>query len=276
MKKVIRLAILSVAVAAVSALPAPTSAFAATTKLKGTVVHRKDSHAFVIADKDGKLIAVHSAKAPREGRVVSIKARKLKNSTFVAKEIKTTGRKRSSLHVRGTVTNVDNSNNSFTVSAHGSSLLVHESENHSSTEEVGHRVNCTADLNASNDLESDDCEDLGEDTNGIELEGIVLSVDTANRILTLTADDSHEDATATITVNVPDTFDLTLFEVGHKVELKATLNDDGSYTLLRSSGDDNSHDADNSDDEQDGHDQGDDQGGDSGGGHGNDDSSSHS
>jgi hypothetical protein len=59
-------------------------------------------------------------------------------------------------------------------------------------------------------------------------------------------------------VNVPATFDLTTFHVGDSVELIASLNSDGSYTLQQSSNDSSAEHAQNPGDQQ-GNDHGDQQ-----------------
>jgi hypothetical protein len=76
----------------------------------------------------------------------------------------------------------------------------------------------------------------GQDANGIELEGTVQALDPSARTLTVSADDSGQSA-ATLTVEVPATFDLSRFAVGQQVELSVSANGDGTFTLGQSSDD---------------------------------------
>jgi hypothetical protein len=138
----------------------------------------------------------------------------------------------------------------FTLSSRGVSLLVHRRSAagrarsaSNDTPPVGNVVTVTATIDDQGDIEEQDINDGGKDTNGIELEGKVLSIDQQARTLTLSADDDDESG-GTLLVHVPDTFDLTQFNVGQEVELFATLQSDGSYLLVGSASDDNEQEAD--------------------------------
>jgi hypothetical protein len=236
---------------------------------KGTVVHRSaKAHSFVIADKWGRLTAIHATNSPKVGRVVKVQARRLHNGTYGLRKAKVVGAsRRARLH--GTVTYANRATGAFVVSARGTSIPVHRRRAQAtaasdSTPSVGDVVTVEATLGDQGDIEEQSVTREGTDTNGVELHGVVLAVDNTvgAKRLSISADDDNELAGA-LTVLVPDSFDISQFKVGDEVELIATPNADGTYTLVGTTGDDSSeHRADKtSDDQGDTHDVGDDHGG---------------
>ena len=266
---------ISLAVLAV-AVPALGSASAASARtLRGTVVHTNArAHSFTIAGRGGHLSAVHSRRIPRLGRALRVRARRLRDGTYQARRL-SGGHLRRHARLRGTVTFRRHSR-LFVLSARGVSLVVHGSRRraHSASvhmPHVGHDVTVRIHLRRGR-AELEGVRDHGEDDGTVELEGVVQSVDATGRTLTLSADDEDESG-GTITVLLPDGFDPTSFHVGDEVELVATLNADGTYTAVSSSGDDDAAEADDSSDDQgDGadDDQGEDQGSDDAGDPGDD------
>ena len=237
------------------AKPARTAA----AKLKGAVVHRIDhAHAFVIADARGKMTAIHATRSPAVGRTVTVDVRRLRNGRFAAKRIAVGSRIRKT-QIRGTVTFANRRAGAFVVSARGVSLLVHRSgARHGRARAatvrdgvpaVGTIVTVDANLDQNGELEANSIDEHGEDNGTIDLEGVITAIDAAERTLTITADDDDESG-ASLTVHLPDAFDLTAFTVGDAVELEATLNDDGSYTAMYSSKDNDADDADDTSDDQ--------------------------
>jgi hypothetical protein len=224
--------------------------------LSGTVVH-KNAHAksFVLAGRGGAMTAVHARRSPALGRKVTVSARRLRNGTWLATHIKI-GQATKSVRVRGTVTYVNARRHSFVVSVRGASLLVqrHAVKVHSvratsdSRMKVGDIVTVDGTLEGES-VDANQVEHHGHDANGVGLEGVVQAVDTTARTLTISADDSRQSG-ATLTVQVPAAFDLTLFQKGQAVELIVSPNADGSYTLEQSSNDSGSHHADNGQEQQ--------------------------
>lgn len=256
------------ALAAIATMALAGNAAAAT--VKGTVVHKSArSHSFVVASKTGRLTAVHARRSPRVGRSVVVRARRLSNGTLSATKVRS-GARRTRAKVRGTVTYVDRRTRSFVVSARGVSLVVHRHRAAgravAATEilpPVGSVVTVTSNLADDGDIEAEDVQEHGEDTGGTELEGHILAIDTAARTLTLSADDDDELKGAQIVVSLPDTFDITRYQVGDELELVATLNPDGTYTAVGSSKNGDGKEADDQEHEQgDNHDQGGDKSGD--------------
>ena len=238
-------------VAAALALAAPAGA-----AVRGTVVHRNHrAHSFVVANHHGKLFAIHANRLRRPGRVVSVRVRRLANGTFAARHVRVLGR-RHHARLRGTVTWAGRSG-AYTVSAHGASILVHPRHRSAGAPAPGTRVETEVEIDDQGDVTEQDTQELGEDGNGVELEGTILAVDQGARTLTLSADDEDQSGQS-ITVDVPAGFDITAFSPGDEVELHATPNGDGTFTLTAASDDGNAEQADDQ--------QGDDNGGDETGG----------
>jgi hypothetical protein len=155
--------------------------------------------------------------------------------------------------VRGVVTYSNRLRGLFTVSARGVSLLVKKGHRGRATAadnsipSVGTKVQVDVILDDQGNLEEQDVTEEGTAHDTMDLEGQVLSVDTAANTISVSADDSDESGAALV-VHVPD---ASKFQVGEEVEITVTgPAADGSFTLVQSSGDDNEQEADNSSDDQ--------------------------
>ncbi len=255
----------STAVAAASASLAlmAMSGVASAAQMSGVVVERNaHAHTFVLADHQGKLHELHSRQTPAVGRRVTVSATQLRNGTWAVNRVHL-GASNHRVRIRGTVTFVSARKGVFVVSARGVSLLVHRRTHrigHASDltafvaspsdqlPSVGSTVTVTTDVGGS-ELDATQVSDQGQNANGVDLEGTVLAVDPTARTLTISADDSDQTA-GSITVDVPASFDMTLFAVGGRVELIASLNPDGTYTLEQSSQDGSVAQAQNGSDQQ--------------------------
>ena len=221
--------------------------------VKGVVVHHNTrAHSFTVAGKTGALRAVHANRLPRVGRHVTVRARRLRNGTFAASRIRV-GARRSRVRIRGTVTQVDRSGGAFVLSSRGVSLVVrHRRAGRAAAADalpnVGDVVTVDANLDDSGDLQSATVDNHGEDNGTIELEGIVQAVDATTGTLTISGDD--DGGSGSLTVLLPAGFDSSVYTVGDPVELRVTLNPDGTYTAVGSSGDHGVHQADNASDDQ--------------------------
>ncbi len=225
-----RVAIAIAACAALLAVAAPASA----RTIKGTVVHHNPhAHSFVLAANNGHLTAIHARRSPAVGRVVGVSARRLRNGTFAAKRISAHGR-RTHARLRGTVSFVDARHGTFVLSARGTSIRVRRASARGGAAAsttaplpaVGKEVEINATLDDQGNLETDEVQVLGEDTNGIDLEGVVLSVDTVARTLTVSADEDNENGQSVL-VHVPEAIDISAFQAGQEVELTVTPTADG-------------------------------------------------
>jgi len=253
----------TVGVVAATALAVTAGAADAQT-VKGTVVHRNArAQSFVIAQPNGRMLAIHARTAPRIGTRVIVSVSRLHNGTFAAKRVRITGR-RHSVRLKGTVSYVNRASGFFTLSSRGVSMLVREKRGHAASmaaalPAVGTQVTATGMINPQGELEDQSLQTNGSDTNGFSVEGVIMAIDVSARTLTVSADDSEQSGT-TITVAVPAALDLSKFAVGEEVELEVTLQPDGTYQLQGSASDAGSAAADDQGEQQ--GDQGDDDQGD--------------
>jgi len=236
-----RKAVFVIAAALALVLAGPASA----ATWRGTVVHRNHSaRSIVVATSTGKMVAVHTRRAVRIGRVVRVNARRLRNGTYSARSLRVLGTRRR-VRLRGTVTYVNRHRRLFTLSARGASVLLHARRARAARAIAaddamptsGSQVVTNAEIDDQGDLEAQDVKDEGDDNDGIELEGKLLAVDKDARTLNVSADDDDESGDA-VTVNVPGSFDITQFKVGDEVELTVTKESDGSFTLQKADTDD--------------------------------------
>jgi len=231
------------------------SATASAATFSGVVVHHNArARSFVVALGNGALRSVHAGHAPRLGRRVVVTARLLHNGTWALQRLRV-GKATRRVHIRGVVTYVNLRRHVFVVSARGVSLLVHA--HRTGAGDVRAASNPIADGQVvavegvldGDSVEVSSVQTNGQDTNGVDLEGAVQSVDTTARTLTISADDSEQSG-ATLTIDVPASFDLSLFSQGQSVELLVAPNGDGTYTLQRSSNDTGTQNADNQGEDQ--------------------------
>lgn len=241
--------------AAVGCLMLLLAASASAATFTGVAVHRNArAHSFTIALQNGGLRAIHSTRAPALGRRVTVTARLLKNGTWGLQRVRV-GQKTKHVRIRGTVTYVDARHHTFVVSARGVSLLVHRRvrtghPGHASDGGVapGQVVTVNGSVDG-NSVDADQVQSSGVNANGIGLEGTITAVNLTGRTLTISADDSEQSG-GTLTIEVPASFDITLFKVGDAVELIVSPNGDGTYTLEQSSNDNTAQHANNQGEDQ--------------------------
>ena len=210
--------------------------------LRGTVVHRNArAHSFVVANAHGALVAIHSKRGMKPGRIVRVDARRLRNGTFALSRVRVLGRTHHA-RIRGTVTFAKRG--AFVVSAPGTSLLVNDNPSSGQTPAVGDQVQVDGTIDDQGDIQEQDVQKTGSDSGNMDLEGTLLAVDQTARTLSISADDDNQSGSS-LTVDVPSSFDITQFAPGQEVHLTVTPNGDGTFTLVSSSEDDNSRDANN-------------------------------
>jgi hypothetical protein len=234
--------------------------------LKGAVVHHnRRAHSFVVADRAGHLYAVHSARAPRIGSEVVVRARRLRNGTYQLQRVHGLGHAGRHVRVRGVVSYVNHRTGAFTVSAPGVSMLVvrahgraaHLAGAADATPPVGTVVVATGTVDGQGELEDQNVQSVGTQTNGVDLEGTILAVDPTAGTITVSADDSEESG-GSVTVTVPSTLKISQFTQGEEVELIVQPTGPGTATLLGSADDQSAQTANDSAQQQ-----GDNPGGDS-------------
>jgi RNase P/RNase MRP subunit p29 len=207
------------AVAAVAILVPVTGASAR--GMRGTVVEKTTSRSFVVASSTGRLSVVKARRAPRVGRAVSVRG----------KRVRVLGR-RHRARVRGRVAFAGR--RTFVVAAHGASLVI---DGHARR---GAAVTVNVSFGGGNDLDADEIVDHGMPRGGFEVEGVITAVDPAARTITV-ADDENEDVgddhpgehgDGTAIVHVGDAFDLGRFTVGDEVELRVNAGAGGMFELV--------------------------------------------
>ncbi len=232
------------------------AASASAASFSGVVVHKDArAHSFVVALRGGALRAIHARRSPALGRDVTVQARLLRNGTWALQHVRI-GRAVGRVHLRGTVTFVNSRRGILVVSARGVSLLVREHRAmtgrlHAATDSQfadGEVVTVDGTLEG-NSVDASGVQQSGQNTNGIDLEAIVQGIDPTARTLTVSADDSEQSG-ATLTVDVPAAFDITLFSTGESVELIVSPNGDGTYTLEQASNDNGASSANSASEDQ--------------------------
>jgi hypothetical protein len=243
---------------AVAALALPTAAGAAT--LHGVVVqHNQRAHSFVVAMQRGHLVSVHSRNSPALGRVVAVRARRLRDGTFAASHITARQQVRHRVSIHGVVTFVSRRSDEFTVSAGGASLLVRHaraaglasdaSASDDQLPSVGDEVTVQTQIGDQGDLEDQGVQDNGTQAQTAEVEGTILAIDPTADTLSVSADEDGQSGQS-VTVDVPSTIDITQFQVGQEVKLLVSVQADGSFLLQGLSEDGDSHQANNPGDQQ--------------------------
>lgn len=228
---------------------------AAAATIKGTVVHHnKRAHSFVVADRRGRLSAIHATRSPALGSSVTIVAHKLRNGTFAADRMRV-GKKSRHARVHGRVTYANRAGHWFVVSARGVSLVVHSARARpvarrartaaDATPAPGTVVTVDGSVEQEDSISADTVENDGQSNNGTDLEGVVLAIDTAGHTLTLSVDDNNDTSTSVI-VHLPASFALDGYKLGDEAQFVATPNPDGSFTAVGSSKDGGTQEADDS------------------------------
>lgn len=217
-------------------------ATASASVVRGTVVHKnRRAHSFSIADARGRLVEIHAQRSPRVGSRVVVNVRKLHNGGYVTTHT-AVGRVTRHVRLKGTVTYADRRKGIFVVSASGVSMIVHKRAGAAvraaavaTLPAVGEQVTVNGSVNDDGSVDSADVNDDGPQQGPVDLEGVVLAVDTVARTVSLSADD--EDKSGAITVALPASFDISAYSVGAEVKFRATLNPDGTYTAVGSADD---------------------------------------
>jgi hypothetical protein len=232
---------------------------ASAARLHGVVVHHNRlAHSFVLALSKGRLVSIHSRRSPALGRVVTVRAKRLRNGTYSLRHVVARQRIRRRVVIHGVVTFVNRRRGEFSVSAGGASLLVRRGHTVGLAADVassdplpavGDEVSVETEIDDQGDLNEQDVQPTGVETENVHIEGTILSVDTTANTITISADDEDQSGQS-ITVSVPSTIDITQFQVGQQVELKVSVQPDGTFLLQASSEDGDSGEANNPDDQQ--------------------------
>ncbi|MDE3069425.1 MAG: hypothetical protein KGJ43_01725, partial [Acidobacteriota bacterium] len=220
---------------------------------RGTVVHRNaKAQSFVVAGPGGRLTAIHASHSPAVGRYVVASVRRLRNGTFALRHVRA-GATRRRVRARGVVTYVDRATGSFTLSAEGVSMLVSRGARRaaiaSALPSVGTRVDVSGDVSGGGSLEATSIRDDGTAAGAVDIEGSLTEVNATTRTLLVSSEDDALTA-GTVTVIVPESFEMSKFTVGQEVQLQVTLQTNGTYLLTGSSSDEGTSGAEDRADQQ--------------------------
>ncbi|MHB8491450.1 MAG: hypothetical protein ACYDA6_04435, partial [Solirubrobacteraceae bacterium] len=157
------------------------------------------------------------------------------------------------VRARGVVTYVNRARGTFTLSSEGVSMLVSRPSARASAAAalppVGTRVLVTGEVGPSGSLDVQTVKDDGTDVGAIDIEGSLTEVNATARTLLIGSEDASA-AGGTVTVLVPESFDMTKFTVGQEVQLQVTLQANGTYLLTGSSSDEGTAGAEDRADQQ--------------------------
>jgi hypothetical protein len=239
-----RLALLFAAAVAVIVIALPATAGAAT--FRGVVIAKDSARkALVTASGNGTVRTVRvqaGFKRIAVGRLVAVRAAKLPDGTFSASVVKRLGKTRRA-HVRGTV--VRKLAARLVMSAGGSVFALRVRGKAGASEgrtlQPGDKLDCDAKLkNGGLEVGENDIDEVGHDDQ-LVLEGIYL--------------DTAEDGTIELAVvhrgrvfvSVPEGMDVPAFSAGDEVALVVTIEEDGSFTLVKAENEDAEDDDSNDD-----------------------------
>jgi hypothetical protein len=242
------------AIAAVSASPAPALAkhrhrTSDGPAITGVVVHENNAAgSFVVAERSGRLDAVHGRRPPI-GAQVRVRARKLADGTFAERSVTRVSRRLATrARVAGVVSADDPATHEIVVSSTGASMAVDDSSVETAggaTPGVGETIDAEVELGAGGELSSINVSSTGT-TSSFRVEGKVLAVDDGARTLELSSDDDGATGSSLI-IQIPDTIDVSAFAVGDCVELTVIHNPDGSLIATADHLDGNVREADGRD-----------------------------
>jgi hypothetical protein len=231
-----RIALLFAAVVGVIVIALPATAGAAT--FRGVVIAKDSARkALVTASGNGtvRTVRVHAGfKRIAVGRRVAVRAAKLPDGTFSASAVKRLDKTRRA-HLRGTV--VRKLGVRLVISAGGSVLALRVRGKTGASEsegglEPGDKVDCDARVkNGGLEAGANDIDEIGHEDQ-LVLEGIYLA----------TAEDGTIELAVVhrgrVFVSVPEGMDVPAFEAGDEIALVVTVEDDGSFTLVKADNED--------------------------------------
>lgn len=218
--------------ASIAALAVVLPATAGAATFRGAVVAKDSARkALVTASKDGtvRTARLHSNfNRFRVGSTVVVRGVRLPDGTFSAAAVRRLGKARGT-HVRGTV--VRQLAGRLVMSAGGSVFALRLAGKQGASEgsglKPGDRVDCNVRFKGGKpETRSGDVDKVGHDGR-LVLEGIYLSTD-ENGTIELAV--IHK---GRVFVNVPDGVEVPDFQAGDEVALVVTVEDDGSFTLVK-------------------------------------------
>ena len=217
--------------ASIAALAVVLPATAGAATFRGAVVAKDSARkALVTASKDGtvRTVRLHTNfNRFRVGSNVAVRGVKLPDGTFSAAAVRRLGKARGT-HVRGTV--VRQLAGRLVMSAGGSVFALRVAGKQSASEggfRPGDKLDCKVHFRGgSPETRKDGVKKVGHDGQ-LVLEGIYLSTDEDGTIELAVIHKGR------VFVNVPKDVDVPDFEAGDEIALVVTVEDDGSFTLVK-------------------------------------------
>ena len=217
--------------ASIAALAVVLPATAGAATFRGAVVAKDSARkALVTASKDGtvRTVRLHTNfNRFRVGSTVAVRGVKLPDGTFSAAAVRRLGKARGT-HVRGTV--VRQLAGRLVMSAGGSVFALRVAGKQSASEggfKPGDKVDCKVRFRGgSPETRKDGVTKVGHDGQ-LVLEGIYLSTDEEGTIELAVIHKGR------VFVNVPADVEVPDFEAGDEIALVVTVEDDGSFTLVK-------------------------------------------
>ncbi len=217
--------------ASIAALAVVLPATAGAATFRGAVVAKDSARkALVTASKDGtvRTVRLHTNfNRFRVGSTVAVRGVKLPDGTFSAAAVRRLGKARNT-HVRGTV--VKQLATRLVMSAGGSVFALRLAGKQSAAEgglKPGDRINCDVRFKrGSPETRKDGVTKVGHDGQ-LVLEGIYLSTDEQGTIELAVIHKGR------VFVNVAGDVEVPSFEAGDEIALVVTVEDDGSFTLVK-------------------------------------------
>jgi hypothetical protein len=229
----------------------------ATEPTEGVVVHQDPgAGTYILAADSGDLYAVHSADQPTPGTRISVPLKARDNGTYTENGKRTTTATVGGARFRGSITYVDSTARTYTISTRGASLLVHAPAADANGQPELPKLNQFVTLAVSIEQPPAPSGDplapppvcpgpadkaaappycypavavlrqLSLTTvstfDSFDLEGIVQSVDTTAHTLVLSADDIREDGTD-ITMTAAPSIDLAALKPGQTIGATTTI-----------------------------------------------------
>lgn len=241
--RTVRITATSLADGTLSATKVRVTGRAKRVRVHGTVSFASRSHRRFVIAGEGASMSARSQSVPSVGDDVTASGTLDHHGDMRAGHIRHHGEDHGDFRVEGTISAIDTTARTLTVApeedddAPGASVTISVPDSVDiSTFTVGQKVELAVTRQADGTLV---LVAMTHCHNGTKVEGTVTAIDTAARTITVTPDeDQGEDNSAAttpatpVTISVPDTFDISTFSVGQKVELKVAVQADGTLLLV--------------------------------------------
>lgn len=193
-----------------------------------------------VANARGAVTLAHTSARLRVGQAIRFDARKLRNGTVAATQVRVTGKK-ARLHVRGVVLAAGKARGTFAISARGAVLVLRSklrrlASSGATDPAPGSITDVTVNVNANGTLDAVGAKQVDPSAKAAEIDGRVTAV--GNGSITVS------DNGVSLTLVAPATIDLSKYQVGGQVLAYYSTQPDGSLLLSAVGSDGNETEAD--------------------------------